>query len=618
MKSKKILTVVLMIFLLITLVYIIAGLKGKTGVDYKVESRPDGEGIRFLTYNKENKKALEIKCAEYQQQTQDRTLMKDIEALIFKKGKMNSDVSVHGDEGYVENNKHDFFIEKNARLISEDYVILSKYFTLKDRAEMRSSPKVTYRTKALKGTAEGGLALYLKINTLKLYDTSGTYKRKNRTFDYKTNVLWVMEPQHMVVMEKDSEIRDQQSILRSDWITVKLTEDLKQIVQATSQKNSYLYAEDREKHEVKEIKSEVIDSFYDEDGNVTKILVIKGAQILLKSGTGRTLLISDSVEMNFDGPSGKLKNMKIPRRSRVENTGENQFQVIADTSVVKYDEAGEIRYCEGSGNVKFVVEKYRGGTANIHYSLEKKSMTLEGEDSEIISNRNTFRSALFSVDTQNKILTTNKGIKSIIRLDEEKENVLLSKEAVYINSQTFTIYEKENKLSYGGGVNLNQRDIVLDAMKLEIDEENGIIARGNVSLTFKSGEKEIGIKGGEVIFNSKEKRIEINENAIIKSDVNLLRAAGIVVFFNEKNEPERITGEKNINFTKDDLSGYSDGVNWLFKEEVMVLMGSPYIVKQSIAGDGGRTEGRELKIDLKTNKITILSSGSRRTETVIK
>ncbi|NIM14551.1 MAG: hypothetical protein GTO45_21230 [Candidatus Aminicenantes bacterium] len=618
MRFKKTLTLLLGIVLLVTLVYIISGLKGKTGVDYKVESRPDGEGIRFLTYNKENKKALEIKCAEYQQKTQDRTLMRDIEALIFKKGKMNSDVRVHGDQGYVENNKHDFFIEKNARLISEDYVIFSKYFALKDRAEMRSSPKVTYQTKALKGTAEAGLELYLNINTLKLYDTSGTYKRNDQTFNYKTKVLWVMEPQQMVVMEKDSEIRDQQSILRSDWIAIKLTEDLKQIVQATSQKNSYLYAEDREKNEIKEIKSEVIDSFYDEDGNVTKAVVIKDAQILLKSETSQTLLISDYVEMNFDGPSGKLKNMKIPQRSRVENTGENQFQVIADSSSVKYNEDGEIRYCEGSGRVKFVVEKYRGGTAKIHYNLKKNSMTLEGENSEIISNHNTFRSSVFSVDTQNKILTTNKGIKSIIRLDEEKENVLLSKEAVYINSQKFTIYEKENKLSYGGLVNLNQGDIVLDAIKLEIDEENGMIARGNVSLTFKSGKKEIGIKGGEVIFNSKENRIEINKNAIIKSDENLLRADNIVVWFNEKNEPERITGEKDINFTKDDLSGYSDKVNWLFKEEVMVLMGSPYIVKRSIAGDGGRTEGKELKIDLKTNKITILSSGSRRTETIIK
>ena len=101
-------------------------------------------------------------------------------------------------------------------------------------------------------------------------------------------------------------------------------------------------------------------------------------------------------------------------------------------------------------------------------------------------------------------------------------------------------------------------------------------------------------------------------------NVGLMYNSIPAAYFNEKNEPERITGEKDIHFTKDDLSGYSDRVNWLFKEEVIVLMGSPYIVKQSIAGEGGRTEGKELKIDLKTNKITILSSGSRRTETIIK
>jgi lipopolysaccharide export system protein LptA len=54
-------------------------------------------------------------------------------------------------------------------------------------------------------------------------------------------------------------------------------------------------------------------------------------------------------------------------------------------------------------------------------------------------------------------------------------------------------------------------------------------------------------------------------------------------------------------------------VEWLFKENTMILKDLPQIVKKN----GGTTIGEELKINLKTNKITILSSDTERTETTI-
>ena len=49
----------------------------------------------------------------------------------------------------------------------------------------------------------------------------------------------------------------------------------------------------------------------------------------------------------------------------------------------------------------------------------------------------------------------------------------------------------------------------------------------------------------------------------------------------------------------------------------MVFTGSPYIIKKSKGTDSGKTIGKELKINLKTDKITILSDDSSRTETII-
>ena len=87
-----------------------------------------------------------------------------------------------------------------------------------------------------------------------------------------------------------------------------------------------------------------------------------------------------------------------------------------------------------------------------------------------------------------------------------------------------------------------------------------------------------------------------------------------MIRFNNKNEITRISGEDGIDFIKEDLYGNSGKVEWLFKENTMILKDLPQIVKKH----GGTTIGEELKINLKTNKITILSSDTERTETTIK
>jgi len=615
MRFKKIFKIFLVVFLLATLVYIFSGIKGKSETNYMAESRPDGEGMVFASFNKENKKALVLKCSESQRESKDKIVMKDIEGLIFKKGRMDKNIKVFGKQGFVENNFHNFFIEKDARLISDDFTITSENFTLKDRAELRSALHVEYYTSALKGSASAGMELNLNMNTLKFYDTKGRYIRKqtNQSFDFKTKVLWFFEKQQWMVLEKDSVIKDEQSILRSDWISIKFTEDLKHIKESLSQKNSYLYIEDKEKSEIKEIKSENIKSLYDADGQMTQLRVIKNAEILLKDKTNRISMASDEVEMNFDGPSGKPKTIKIPLRGKIENTGKNQFQVIADIIHIQYNKAGELYYCEGTGNVQFIIDKYKGISKKILYDIEKDAITLDGENSKVESNTNTFTSARFTVDVKNKILSSNLGVKSVILL--EKVNALFSKEPIFINSQQFTIFENEGRFSYERQVNLNQGDTALNAGSLEIREDNTIIAKGMVSLSFKDEDKEMAIKGDRVIFDAGGKRIDVTNNAVIKSDENVLKASQIVIRFNDNNQIDHITGEGDINFIKEeDLSGTSQRVKWLFKEEVMILKGSPQIVKQS----GGRTSGKELKINLKNNKITILSDDSRRTETVIK
>ena len=611
MKFKKTLKIFLVVFLLAVLVYVFSGIKGKSQPDIITEMSADGKDVKFYTYNESGKKTLELTCSEAFKESNDKTLMKNIQGLIFKEGRMDRDIKVFGDEGYVENNFYNFYIEGNARLASKDFIISSKYFNLKDRAELFSAPLVHYQTDVLKGSASKGMEYYISANTLKFNKTKGTYKRDNRSFDYKTDVWWFFEKSKVMALEKRVVIREDKSLLRSDWVTLEFNDDLNQVVKTSTQNNSYLYMEDPEKNEIKEIKSANIVNLYDNEGHLTHLRVMKNAQILLESKTNRTLIRSNSVEMNFDGPTGKTKNVHIPMRGVIENTGKTRFKVIADTIDIQYNQEGEISRCQGTDNVEFIIEEYKGLTDKINYNIEKETIALEGENSQIKNKNNTFTSDRFVVNVEKKILSTNQGVKSLIHV--EKENALFSTDPIYINSARFTIFEKEKKFQYDGQVNLNQGDTRLNAKSLEISEDGTISAQGSVDFSFKNGDKQVAVKGDQLTFNPEEKRIDIVDNAIIKNDVNVLRAGRFVLQFNDKNEIGDIRGEEDIYFTKEELSGTSRRVKWLFNREILVLQGSPQVVNES----GTRTTGKELSINLQNNKITILSEESERSETII-
>ncbi len=611
MKYKKLYKILLVVFVAAMLLYIALGVKRKKGVDYQLENRADGEGMTFQSFNDVSTKAVVLKSRTSRKGEKDRVYMTQIEALIYKKGRMSKDIRVFADQGYTENDGFNFFIEKNARLVSEDFTIRSDNFFMKDRAEMSSAPRVEYYTKAINGIATGGMGLYLNVNTLKFYNTHGTYKRGDLGFDYETQVLWFIDKDKIMVLEKDAVVRNDKSLLRSDWVTMKFSQDMKQVIETSSQKNSYFYFEDKSKQEIKEIKSDNIQCLNDAEGRLTMMSVLSRGEILLKNPNNQTSIASDVVHMKFDGPTGRAQHVNIPKRGLVENTGKTRFRVLADVIDMDYDNGGELRSCVGTGNVVFVVETYDGTTGKITYDIKKHAMRLLGENSQLVNKTNSFYSVEFNVDTAKKILSSDKGVKSVIRL--EKDNVLFSKEVIFINAQKVEILEKENKFSYDRNVNLTQGEVKLTAAKLEISEINDITATGKVSLFFKSEGKEVALKGETLKFDSKTKTIDIRDQAVIKSGENVLQATHIIISFNKTNEVQSILGRQKVNFQKEDLSGNSDRVEWDFKKDIMVFKGSPRISRTR----GGQTTGEVLKIDLNSSRITILSNESNRSETVI-
>jgi lipopolysaccharide transport protein LptA len=621
MRSKKALKLFIIVSLLGVIIYVFAALKRNEPTDFSAELKVDGEKMTHYTYDKNHRRVMELKSSEAVKESDDKLVMKDIEGLVFKKGRMNKDIRVFGDHGYVANNSHNFYVEKNARITSDDFDVKGPDFFLKDQANITTKNKVRYEAKDLKGIAMGGLEYYLKINVLKFFNTRGRYHRDERDFSFKTDILWVIDDENLVLLEKRSVVREGETILRSGWLSLHFTDNFKRIVEAASQKNSYFFTEDPEKNESKEIKADNITSYYDEHGKLTKVKVMQNGVVSLTNETNHTIIHSDLIEMRFDPETGKATGIAIPGSGQIENTGKTDFRITAQKINADYNEEGELTFCQSKGNSEFIIDDYKGISEMLSYDIENDSIILRGPQAQIISGTNTFNSTRFNVDTENKVLTSGSGVKSVILL--KKKNVLFSQAPLFVNADNFTILEKENKFSYKKKINLVQDDIGLKANSLSIADDNRIEALGGVSLSFKSDDKELAIKGGRISFNAKEKSIEISDNAAIKSDENLLRADRFVIQFTDKNEVADISGEGEVSFTKEDLYGHSGSVSWLFKEETMILRELPQVVKKNggttmVKKNGGTTIGKELKINLKTNKITILSSGTERTETIIK
>ena len=614
MNVKKALKIFIVIAMIGILLYIFFGIKKQKSDQYTVVLNADGKSMEHFIFDKEQRKSIVLRSSEAHKEKGDKMVMKNVEGVIFKKGSMNKDINISGKDGYVADKASTFYMENDARITSEDFDIRSKNFLLEDQAELHTEGKVNYKTKDLDGVAREGMRYYLKTNVLKFFKTRGHYHRDDKDFEFKTDILWVIDEENLLVMEANAVIREKGSILRSGWISIRFTDGFKRITEAASQRSSYFYLEDKEKHEIKEMKADNITSYYNESGKLSKVSVLQHGEIMLRDESNHTVIVSNVVDMNFNPESGKLSSVNIPVPGQVENTGKTKLRVISDKITANYNDKGELSFCEGIGNCDFIVDNYRGNSDSLSYNIEKNSLVLKGEnekDTRVTTRGNTFHSTSFNVDTKEKILSSNGGVKSVIAL--EKQNVLFSMDPIFINARAFTIDDKENRFTYQYQVNLVQGDIGLTAVSLEIADDDKIEASGRVSLTFKSDGKDVDIKGDRFVFNAEGKNISIEGNAVIKNDENLLKANYFTVYFNKDNELSHISGDGDITFTKEDIYGVSGKVMWRFNEDIMILKDLPQVTKRN----GGTTIGRELQIDLKSNKITILSSATERTETII-
>jgi lipopolysaccharide export system protein LptA len=234
-----------------------------------------------------------------------------------------------------------------------------------------------------------------------------------------------------------------------------------------------------------------------------------------------------------------------------------------------------------------------------------------GPDSRVRREENVFESSEFTIDTRSNTLVSPRDIKSILK---PKENsVLFSRDELFVHAKKIRIFTRENKIQYTDAIRLYQGDTVLRAGSLEFEENSRVLAQGKVFLSFKENEDSIVLQGERILFDPAEKQIKVDKKGLLQSGTHILRAEHITIEFNEQQELERILADTSVTFNKDKITGNSKNVVWRFKEDLMTFQGNARIKTQS----GGVTKGEELLLNLKEEKITILSDQSGRSQTVI-
>jgi lipopolysaccharide transport protein LptA len=461
------------------------------------------------------------------------------------------------------------------------------------------------------------MRLNIKKNLLFLYETTGTYKNEEKSFKYKTSFLRFTDDERTLRMRDNSRINNEETILKGNRILLKFNEEYEDITEIASWGNCYFYIEKKSEtpgKEFKEARAAHIKNLYNE-GNLNNTLMEKNVKVKLKTKANTTNVYSNEIDIRYNEKTGNIKRITLPKLSNVKNTGQNNFKGKANRMELEYNQDGEMSLCKSRGESVFIIDDYKGISFSMIYDIEKNSVNLKGKGSKVVYKQDAFESSAFAVDTKEKKLGSNEGVLSIILLDAEKSNVLFSNDLIYINSKKIEVLNKEGRFTYEENVDLHQKDTILTADKLTIDEENNLVASGNeVSLSFKNKEDVVRIKGKEIVFDAKNRKVEVN-SGIVESMGNILKAALLRMEFSKENEIDEIYGEDKIDFIKekDDISGSSEKVKWLFTKDEILFIDSARIQRK----DSGTTKGNELRFFLKDNRITITSGNSKRTETTI-
>ncbi len=615
--NKKLLftySTVLALFLSILLVFMLQTKRGGDSAK-TVDTEIEGVNLTYLTFNKNNEKKLEIKCLESQKKADDRLFMKKITATIFKANKLGKDIHISADSGYAKNDFNDFYLQGNALISSPSFTLSSDSFDLKDLDVLSTNDAVDFKLRDVSGQAKNGLLYIFKNKYLKLFRPRGVLRRAGKPYDFQAQVLRVVDNQKIIHLDKDATIEGEGTAIKGNRISLQFDQDFANLEWTAAFGNCYFKSTEigaNERQQSKEITANQIKMVNDPQGRLQKIAVLGDGKISLVDNSNSSLIQSGNIEISFNSETQVLETIRALARGTLSTRGQDNLTVSADSFLATYSSGGELSEIHAEKKCEFVTEDIAGTAARLDYDVANSRIEISGKDASITSRKNIFNSGKFLILTKLRNLSSDQGVKAT--LIPEKKNVLLRAKPVFVTAAGMEMSEKGDVTKFKGKVNLFQDDIELQAGELIFaTRSNRISCRGNADLKFISDNEKIVLHGKTMVFHADELKIVLEGDARLQQAENTLSARKIELAFNRDDQLEKITAADQAAFSKKDLSGKAQFLDWFYPRKIILFKNSAEIIKKN----AGTIRGQELTFDLSTNEISV-SSAADRSETVIR
>ena len=597
-----------------SLVFVYLKIKKSMSTGEVVNPEIEGINIRYLGFDKENRKGLEVKCRESRQQGSDTLQMVDVVATIFAHNEREKDLLVTSKAGTSANGFNKFYLYKNPRIRSEDMQLASRTFLLTDLDILSTKDKVAFHVKSLVGTAAAGMQYYIKHKALKLYKPAGTYDRDGKVYEFKTNKLYLIDKKKLLIMDGNSMLRSTQGLLTGKWIQCQFDPDFKNILMASSSGRSHFFSERVRSDgvsESREVKANIIKNVYDAEGRLERVAMDGAASVILRSGRSKTIAKSAQMEIVLNPETGGIRGLNILKPGNIVSSGKKNVGLAGVAMEAHYNSKGELQSVHAKDDCRFRLDDLTGESGELDYQEANRQISIRGNPARVFSGKNAFNSPRFVVYTDKNLLVSKDNIQSTVL--PEKRNVLIAAKSIYVSSQKLEISEKGKRISFTTQVKLLQDDVELRGDSLVFDSEaNAISSSGNAVLKFKNKDDPFVVQGGRISFVAEKNSVEIEGSAFLSSGDSSLKAESIVVLFDSGNKIQSIQGKDDVSFTRKDISGQSERLDWEYKKEWVTFRNSAQITRTA----GGTTKGKVLTLNLKDNQINVTAEIGR-TETVI-
>lgn len=607
-RRKKILLAALTMLLAGFSLWFLLQVKSHGGGEKAVEPDLESEDMVFRQFDKD-RKTLEVHVRQNRKGKGDRLLHLGIRAVLFKKGKMDEDIIIEGEEGSSLPGFSEFIVEKNARIYSPSgkLDLKSKKFVLKNLEVLISKNPVDFQYEHISGLAKRGVEFYLKDKDARMYDVEGQFKVDNRMFFHKEETLFFDNDQHVLLFDRNEYLKTDETYSHANRFHVEFNSDLSHLNRILAIENSELIHTrifpDRP-GEVMTVHYNYINSFYNSEGKLERMELHGGwhgepGYVLFEGSRKKTTIQAGTQNLYLDTVSGRLDRVE-GLTCTIEQNARERFTFFSQKVFLYLTPKGDIDRFSGEFNCRLDwMEKscyshlagYEGKTGLFH---------LEGPRSRVEKDDDRFVSPDFYIDTRARRLYTASGVQATLHPADKSESLFLNR-PVFAVSRKLEMDERKGSVLFQEDVRLfqDQTEVVCRNLQFVPDGEDMVMsASGNAVLNGRdTGGESYKLQGESLDFHSGRQQVEVRRGKLATGG-RFMESRTLWLILGEKQSIEAIRGRGEAKFSGSDMEGNAEEIDWTWSDETLVMRKNAKVKQKGVI-----SEGDTLFINLKENLI---------------